>query len=1394
MSALEQYLSTVKPTAPVLPKSSTDTYLSKSSVSAPAPKAQVGSGKFTIQVPSKSDTPLTTFSAPQIAQSSAPEAGVDINPVTIAKEVVQSVPRAIISTGKTVAPGILERLGLKTQAKQIRDIGDISPEEDFGKFGKIVFGERPIKDIRGTGEETIKGFGGSEEIAKKYGMPIGILSTVLDLLPPTKELSVLKNLAVAKDVGVVGRILKDLKISEEEANRIIPLLVKADKPETVKAILETVKNPAKELQDAAGVAGRSTTIAPEVKDAAEASARAGEIRTQFIDRFSPIYDLTKGKNLTAESDPYVAARLYAGHSGQVQNRLSELSTTFQKAGPDLGAVRDYALYERYEELAGRGIENFPGGKTIDQLRSEKRALEESLGPERLAKVKELSKELNNYSNKLLTEMKDAGIISQQSYDAIIKANERYVPLQRAAYVAEQADNIPRGSNVFSVAKQDLIKAIEGSTKEIVDPLESIVRNTYRTVSLIARNKVAQLVGDLSKLDEFKGIVIPLNTAEQTEAKFGILKTLKDTFKENRAALSELSKVKKEESITQRTLEKVSFGGESFNRSVSGLESKLRATQKEADQLFELAVSSSVDLESNAGIQRLISKAETRERQLYKLSAEMSSKIKAIQESKVAPKAEQLRDIKVLRSTIEGLISQRKAAINELRSQLTVLRPKEVPAGMEKISVLRRGIKEEYAVPKNVGEALKGMNTEAVDMVTKWASKSAAALRAGATSFNLAFLPSNIIRDFQTATIVSKVGFTPIDWVKGFAEAINRGEDYKRFLESGASYSGYFESQKGVSKTVQALAESKGKRIIKTIANPLELIRFAGEQTELAPRLGVFKRSLAKGFSETEAAFNARNATVDFAKAGSTMKVANMWVPFLNARLQGTVNMFAKIGKDPLSSSLKLSAIVGAPVIATYLHNTRNHSDIWNDIAQFEKDNNFIIIYGDGRDAEGNPTQVIKIPKGDAKIFSTPLENFIAYMDKTAHDTFGSMLLKVFSAISPVGFEQDGQFAPQQLIGGVLPPTIKAGVESVTNKNLYTGRDIVPRKLQGASPEQQYTETTSPIAKKIGQLFNISPLKIQNAVGTQFGGLGRQILDPLNYGTTVAGRFVGAAGGALERKEIDNIDSFLRSQTDVRVQQSRDAEATYAYLKSLSGDEAATKFDEIIQKDPTMAKNINQLIEDESLGLTFADRLVKQLGVANEQRAQYIVTKLQGLEDDTARAQIFDEYVNKKIITSDVADQIQSILNADEDRPQYESGEETSQRGLIDTVSLYARALGTDPITAFNRIFTGQRILKLANDAIVVERLPLSESSKIRRDLGATTEMRLDHTVPLQLGGSNTKSNLKLVPVEAWRSYTPVENYLGQLLRAKKITRKQAQETITKFKNGELGAGQVLQMF
>ena len=138
------------------------------------------------------------------------------------------------------------------------------------------------------------------------------------------------------------------------------------------------------------------------------------------------------------------------------------------------------------------------------------------------------------------------------------------------------------------------------------------------------------------------------------------------------------------------------------------------------------------------------------------------------------------------------------------------------------------------------------------------------------------------------------------------------------------------------------------------------------------------------------------------------------------------------------------------------------------------------------------------------------------------------------------------------------------------------------------------------------------------------------------------------------------------------------------------------------------------------------------------------------------------------------------------------GEVVNNGDVVSYVHTYATALNVDPETAFNRIFTGQKIRKVASGTVIVERIPVKESQAIKEERGGKNPtMKLDHTIPLQLGGSNGEDNLKLVTTATHRSYTSVENALGRALKDGRVTKQRARELIIDFKEERISKKTVL---
>ena len=835
--------------------------------------------------------------------------------------------------------------------------------------------------------------------------------------------------------------------------------------------------------------------------------RSKEIEAKFerdwIDRFSDIRKFVAGKNLTPQEDPYIAIRNYAGRSGKIKgwlclsDGLGPIIHSAYKRGI-LDDARQYALLDRFDELQARGIKKFPKGLTPEQIPIEKAAFAQSMGPQRMAQINTLLDRLRDFQDRLVQESvaqnpRDAGFLSRERYGQMRQKNQRYVPLQRLAYIADHQDQLHPGSNIFSVSRQDLLKKIEGSEKEVLDPLQAIIRNIYKTVGLVERNKVAVKMANLADRPEFQGLVV-----------------------------------------------------------------RLRGKQA-------------------AG------------------------------------------------------------------------------PGMDTFSAFRNGIMESYAAPKVVVDALRNVNEKEADIMTRMMGWSGSALRAGATSLNVAFIPANFLRDFQSASLRARamgVPFTPLDWLKGFAHAVKQDSLFDEYLKSGAAFGGMLEQYHTLPATLKDLTGQLTLKKALTIVNPLHYVKALGEMTEMATRLGVYGKAKKVGLPEEMRAYASRESTVDFSKYGYRMRFLNTWVPFLNARTQGTLNIFRSVRDKPVQSMAVTSLMIGLPAVLSYLSNVQNFPDVWKEIPDYEKDNYFIGIYGREQDSEGNFTQVVKIPKGDiGQLFGNPINNFLDWMTKNDPKTITQLALETGSYISPVGFMREDKFSPALAGSSLLPPAAKAVAEGITGTNLYTGRPIVPPNIpENASAEQKYRWNTPPLAVKLGQFFHVSPLIVYNTVGTLFGGLGRQIINPVETHGQLSKRFLQAHGGATQTKQFEERKEVRREDIDAGLIVRRNVDKLWNDLSTAPVEKRWEIFN--AWREPLMrADEHTQEINADA----FRAKVEKELGGTSDYeqslrrsmvttRAKIALRAVDKLPMEQRRPFLSD-WLDKGIITEDVVDEMARLYNS-----------------------------------------------------------------------------------------------------------------------------------------------------
>lgn len=153
--------------------------------------------------------------------------------------------------------------------------------------------------------------------------------------------------------------------------------------------------------------------------------------------------------------------------------------------------------------------------------------------------------------------------------------------------------------------------------------------------------------------------------------------------------------------------------------------------------------------------------------------------------------------------------------------------------------------------------------------------------------------------------------------------------------------------------------------------------------------------------------------------------------------------------------------------------------------------------------------------------------------------------------------------------------------------------------------------------------------------------------------------------------------------------------------------------------------------------------------------------------------------------SQVANNLVNATNAPKpDKPATQQG-----HGLLHDVVTYAKAFTTSPVTAARDIIHHQGIKDVNNGAIIVSRQPLSYTEPIKKSQAGSlpkgTTGQLDHTIPLEIGGTNDKKNLKLIPKSQDEANSNVENYLGAQLKANVINAQQAKQLMLDYKAGKI---------
>ena len=125
---------------------------------------------------------------------------------------------------------------------------------------------------------------------------------------------------------------------------------------------------------------------------------------------------------------------------------------------------------------------------------------------------EPQKELVKYNQALLDMLADSGIISAELRDELKRRYPNYVPLQRDFH---QEDGLERFVNARGMVNVNSpLKRLRGSKRDVIDPMDQIVQNTFAFQMVVARQSVAQEIVKRYDNGEFRDLITEVYGKEQ----------------------------------------------------------------------------------------------------------------------------------------------------------------------------------------------------------------------------------------------------------------------------------------------------------------------------------------------------------------------------------------------------------------------------------------------------------------------------------------------------------------------------------------------------------------------------------------------------------------------------------------------------------------------------------------------------------------------------------------------------------------------------------------------------------------------------------------------------------------------------------------------------------------
>lgn len=331
---------------------------------------------------------------------------------------------------------------------------------------------------------------------------------------------------------------------------------------------------------------------------------------------------------------------------------------------------------------------------------------------------------------------------------------------------------------------------------------------------------------------------------------------------------------------------------------------------------------------------------------------------------------------------------------------------------------------------------------------------------------------------------------------------NLAQEYRR---AGGEYSAAIKGDRKLNTNIRDMTrypllspQGIAKGLTKTIAAPFKALEAIGDIAENAPRMAAYKLEMDRlGGERTpknvrQAMTQAREITTNFSRRGAKSRELEALVPYNNAAVQGTYRVLKGLKNNPVKTAAAIGTLAVLPKMYEYFQ-FADDPDYQNLPARERY--RFLII---NKNADGTFTKIPMEPAYNS-FGELTIEALRRFKDndpkafKGAADALANAWTPPLVTGALQGITQeDGALGS---IAGMFNSTVFAPASAVISNKSFTGAPIVPQSISDRSPQYQYDEKTSSIAKQLGKVLKMSPMHVDYLIRS-YGGDPARLLLPL----------------------------------------------------------------------------------------------------------------------------------------------------------------------------------------------------------------------------------------------------------------------------------------------------------